>query len=243
MTIYHGGRNIYGHPVGVLMLNTRFARIPGDVGNATTWPFPVLYRVVEEAGGGRVGRADPALIGPFIEAGRELAAAGCRVITTSCGFLAIFQQEIAREVPAPVATSSLMQVPLVARLLSPDQKVGIITANSDNLTERHFNAVGWSTDEIPVVVAGVQHEPAWQASIGGNALSLDRPAVEAAVVRTATAMVDGDPGIGAIVFECTNLPPYAAAVQAATGRPVFDIVTLVTMLAGTVGRTEFVGVM
>lgn len=243
MTVYSGGRNIYGHAVGVLTLQTQFPRIPGDIGNATTWPFPVLYRIVDGATPTRVLQADPALIRPFTAAGRELVAAGCRVITTSCGFLAIFQQELARDVPAPVAASSLLQVPMVARLLSPDQKVGILTARAPGLTERHFNGVGWSSDEIHVVVAGMEDEPAWQASIGRNLPSLDRPAVESAVVRRVNAMIERDPSIGAFVLECTNLPPYAAAIQRATGRPVFDIVTLVTMLAGTAARTEFAGEM
>lgn len=242
MTDYQGGRIIYGCTVGVLMLQTQFPRIPGDIGNATTWPFPVLYRVVDGATPARVvEQADPTLIRPFVEAGRELVESGCRVITTSCGFLAIFQQELARAIPAPVAASALLQVPMVARLLNPDQKVGILTHSSTALTERHFNGVGWSSEEIPVVVAGLTDEPAWQASIGRNQPSLDRPAVEAAVVRQASAMVERDPSIGALVLECTNLPPYAAAIQRATGRPVFDIITLVTMLAGSVARTEYSG--
>jgi hypothetical protein len=244
MAVYDGGRNVYGYTVGVLMLQTQFPRIPGDIGNASTWPFPVLYRIVDGATPTRVvEEADPALVRPFAEAGRELVEAGCRVVTTSCGFLAIFQQELAREVPAPVAASALLQVPMVARLLSPGQKVGILTARSHALTERHFNGVGWSTEDTPVVVAGMEDEPAWQASVGRNQPSLDQPAVEAAVVRKVTAMVDREPDIGAFVLECTNLPPYAAAVQRATNRPVFDIVTLVTMLAGAAGRTDYAGSM
>jgi Asp/Glu/hydantoin racemase len=243
MTVFSGGRNVYGYTVGVLMLQTQFPRIPGDVGNATTWPFPVLYRIVEGATPLRVvEQADPDLVRPFAEAARELVEAGCQVITTSCGFLAIFQRELAREVPAPVATSALLLVPMVARLLGPGQKVGILTARSHALTERHFNGVGWSSQDTPVVVAGMEDEPAWQASIGGNLPKLDRAAVEAAVVRKAASMVEREPGIGAFVLECTNLPPYAAALQRATERPVFDVVTLVTMLAGAAVRTEFSGV-
>jgi len=241
VTIYGGGRNVDGYTVGVLMQQTRFPRIPGDVGNATTWPFPVLYRVVDGATPGRASQADPGLIRPFIDAGRELVAAGCRVITTSCGFLAFLQGELARELDAPVATSALIQVPMVARFLGPDHKVGIITARANSLTEQHFNGVGWSSDDIPVVVGGMEDEPAWQAGISANGTSLDSTAVEAAVVRTATTLVDADPSIGAFVFECANLPPYAAAVQHATARPVYDIVTLVTMMAGAAGRTEFAG--
>ena len=41
--IVYGGKTLYGASVGILMLETRFPRIPGDMGNAATWPFPVLY--------------------------------------------------------------------------------------------------------------------------------------------------------------------------------------------------------
>jgi Asp/Glu/hydantoin racemase len=244
MEIVSGGRNLYGFVVGVLMLETRFPRLPGDIGNATTWPFPVLYRIVPGATPTRVvDQADPALIEPFVTAAGELVEAGCRVITTSCGFLAILQRELARAVPVPVATSALLQVPMVARLLSPGQKVGILTARSHALTERHFSGVGWSSEDTPVVVAGLEDEPAWCESIGGNRPQLDRPAVEAAVVRQARQLAEREPGLGAFVLECTNLPPYAAAIQRATGRPVFDIVSLVSMLADSVQRREFAGSM
>src|SRR5829696_5835612 len=118
MAVLSGGKNVYGFQVGVLMLNTRFPRPPGDIGNATTWPFPVLYRTVMEATPLRVvEQADPTLIEPFASAGRELVEAGCEVVTTSCGFLAIFQRELAAAIPAPVASSALLQVPMVSRLL------------------------------------------------------------------------------------------------------------------------------
>jgi hypothetical protein len=241
VTTYSGGRNIYGYTVGVLMQETQFPRIPGDVGNVQTWPFPVLYRVVKGAVSGRASRADPGLVRPFIEAGRELVASGCRVITTSCGFLAFLHKELACELGVPVATSALLQVPMVSRLLKPDQKVGIITADARSLDERHFNGVGWSAHEIPVVVAGIEDEPAWRACHEPKPGSLDRKALEAALVRVATGMLERDRSIGAFVLECTNLPPYAAAIQRETGLLVLDIVTLVTMLAGAAERTEFVG--
>ena len=47
--IARGGKSIYGAPLGILMLEARFPRIPGDMGNGATWPFPVLFRVVRGA--------------------------------------------------------------------------------------------------------------------------------------------------------------------------------------------------
>jgi len=66
-----GGKTVYGASVGILMLETRFPRILGDVGNALTWPFPVQYKVVPKAAAKQaVGGDVKALIPDFIAAGR-----------------------------------------------------------------------------------------------------------------------------------------------------------------------------
>ncbi|MGI6574878.1 MAG: hypothetical protein ACOX3A_03250 [bacterium] len=132
--IVRGGKNYYGLAIGILMLETKFPRIPGELGNATTWNFPVLYKVVKGASPQRVVREnDPSLLEPFLEAARELEREGVRAITTSCGFLAMFQKEMAAAVNIPVFTSTLLMVPLVHKMLRPEQKVGIITVNSQTL--------------------------------------------------------------------------------------------------------------
>src|SRR5215207_5813542 len=120
--IARGGKAIYGVPLGILMLEARFPRIPGDMGNATTWPFPVLYRVVSGATPERVVlEGARGLLPDFISAAQELAHLGVEAITTNCGFLALFQKELAAAVQVPVATSSLMQVPWVQAMLPPGQ--------------------------------------------------------------------------------------------------------------------------
>ncbi|HIA41493.1 MAG TPA: aspartate/glutamate racemase family protein, partial [Gammaproteobacteria bacterium] len=115
-----GGKTVYGASVGILMLDTIFPRIPGDFGNAATWPFPVMYRVIRGASPHRVvrERAD-GLLDAFIESGKQLVADGVDGLTTTCGFLSLFQDELARAVDVPVAASSLMQVPMVEKLLPP----------------------------------------------------------------------------------------------------------------------------
>ena len=87
-TIAHGGKSIYGAPLGILMLEARFPRIPGDMGNATTWPFPVLYRVVRGATPERVVLQGAAgLLPDFLAAAADLVDLGAEAITTNCGFL------------------------------------------------------------------------------------------------------------------------------------------------------------
>src|SRR6516165_1263564 len=146
-----GGKTLYGARVGILMLETRFPRIPGDMGNAETWPFPVLYKVVPGASPRRVvcEKAE-GLLDEFLAAAAELVRLGADGVTTTCGFLSLYQREIAAHVGVPVATSSLMQIPLIERVLPPGQKVGVITISAANLTEEHLRAAG-ADPATPVV--------------------------------------------------------------------------------------------
>src|SRR5712675_2175381 len=141
--IAHGGKGLYGSRVGILMLETRFPRIPGDMGNGTTWPFPVLYKVVPGATPDRVVRHKSAgLTNAFLDAAAELVQLGADGITTNCGFLSLYQKELAAHVGVPVATSSLMQAPFIASVLPPGKRVGIITVSAASLSPQHLKAVG-----------------------------------------------------------------------------------------------------
>ena len=123
-----GGKNVYGATVGILMLESQFPRIHGDVGNAATWPFPVLYKVVADANPDRVVRQNAeGLLEPFLDAARDLVKIGVDGITTNCGFLTLFQAELSAAAGIPVASSSLMQVPWTQAILPPDKRVGIVT--------------------------------------------------------------------------------------------------------------------
>src|SRR6516165_12084533 len=138
-----GGKTLFGARVGILMLETRFPRIPGDMGNALTWPFPVLYKVVPGASPRRVV-CDKAqgLLDEFLAAADELVRLGADGITTTCGFLSLFQREIAAHVGVPVATSSLMQIPFIERVLPPGKRVGVLTVSEASLGKEHLRAAG-----------------------------------------------------------------------------------------------------
>src|SRR5947199_6983461 len=134
-----GGFNQYGFTVGILMLDTRFPRIPGDMGNAQTFPFPVRYHRVAGADPERVVRGGAAALLPaFIEGARTLEDEGVGAITTNCGFLAKFQRELTASVSVPVFTSSLMLVPLVHRMLPASRRVGVMSVDASSLTREHL---------------------------------------------------------------------------------------------------------
>ena len=237
-----GGKNLFGFSIGILMLESKFPRIPGDMGNATTWDFPVLYKVVKNASPDAVvNKGDTNLLDSFIKGARELEKEGVRAITTNCGFLAMFHNEMAAAVNVPVFTSSLMQVPLVHAMLKPSQKVGIITINAKTLSQKHLGAVG--VDTVPHVIVGTESEEEFTRAILGNEMQLDVEKSEAELVKIATRLIADHPDVGAVVLECTNMTPYAAAIQEKIGLPVFDIYTLVQWVQQAVVRDGFWGYM
>ena len=238
MPTLQGGQTVYGHAIGIMMLKTQFPRIPGDVGNALTFPFPVRYRIVEQASPARVARQKAeGLLEPFIAAARELVAEGVRAITTSCGFLAIHQKALADAVEVPVFASALLQVPWIYPMLRRDQKVGIITADGRYLSREHLEGVGAA--DIPLVLRGLEEGQEFTRAFVENRLTLDTDQAQADVLRVARQMIEEHPEIGAFVLECTNLPPYAQPVQQAVRRPVFDIVTLTHWVYHGLVRTAF----
>jgi Asp/Glu/hydantoin racemase len=211
--------------LGVLMLETRFPRPVGDIGNRRTFAFPVRYRTVHGASPRRVVvERDAALLAPFVAAARALADEGVAAIATSCGFLALFQRELAAAVAVPVWTSSLLLVAEIEPALGDGARVGVVTADAGSLGADHLRAVGARAD---TPVEGLAPGSRFRATVLDDLAELDEDEARRATVAAAERLVAKRPDVGAIVLECTNMPPYADAVSAATGLPVHDITTLV----------------
>lgn len=225
-TIARGGKAVYGAPLGILMLEARFPRIPGDMGNATTWPFPVLYHVVRGASPEKVVlHGARGLLPDFIEAARDLVRLGAEAITTNCGFLSLFQNEIAGAVNVPVATSSLMQVRWVQATLPPGKQVGVVTVSGSTLTPAHLESAGVPLD-TPVVGTENGRE-FFRVLIKAEKDDMDIALARQDILDAGRELLTRHPDIGAIVLECTNMPPYSAALQAAVGLPVYDIYSMI----------------
>ena len=224
-----GGRNLYGIPVGMLMLRSRFPRIRGDAGHAETWPFPVQYAIVERTSPGAIVRdLDVSDVLPdFVAAARGLEAAGVDLITTNCGFLVLMQRALQAELRVPLLSSSLLQVPWLEMTLAPGRSVGILTIERSSLTDAHLRAAGIPATS-PVVVRGMEEFGGYfteQILDDRYELDVDRCRLEHEAA--ARSFVEEHPEVGAIVLECANMPPYADAVRRCSGLPVFDLTTLV----------------
>jgi hypothetical protein len=235
--IARGGKGLYGARVGILMLETRFPRIPGDMGNAETWPFPVLYKVVPGASPRRVVRDKAAgLLGAFLDAADELVRLGADGITTTCGFLSLYQREIAAHVGVPVATSSLMQIPFIERVLPPGKRVGVLTVSAANLGKEHLLAAD-ADPTSPVV--GTDDGTEFSRVMINDEERLDVAAAERDILSAGEALVANHSGIGAVLLECTNMVPYGRALSERLRLPVFSIYTFVTWFHSGLVPREF----
>jgi hypothetical protein len=220
-----GSRIYYGVSIGILMLETYFERFYGDIGHAGTWPFPVQYRVVRGAVPNRVtDLLNNDLVEPFKQAADDLIACGVEGITTTCGFLSLYQRELADHCSVPVATSALLQVPMVERILPKGKRVGILTFSKENLTGEYLDKAGVDP-HTPVY--GLPADSEFQRSIRDGDATVPFDVLKGEALDCAQAMVASDPTIGAIVCECTNLTPYSHDMKRQLGVPVFDMVTLV----------------
>jgi len=209
VTTFHGGKTVFGANVGILMLETQFPRIVGDMGNALTWPFPVQYRVVRGATPDLVVRNDPnKLTDTFIAAAHDLVATGADGITTNCGFLALIQDQLSAAIGVPVAASSLMQVPWIQAMLPPGKKVGILTISKGTLTDAHLRAANIALD---TPIGGTEPDSEFSSGILNNQASLNFAQCEKDNLAAAENLMQQHKDIGAIVLECTNMVPYAAA--------------------------------
>lgn len=225
--------------IGVLCLDTAFTKIPGHIRNPTTFDFPVTYQIVHGATPRRVvTEADPTLLDPFIDAARKLESGGVAAITAACGFLVIFQQRLADAVHIPLYSSSLIQLPMVHRMLASDRPIGLLVADENSFTRRHLAAIGG--ESVPIRVAGMSAHPEFREVIlEGHRNNLDANRLGREVLDEVEQLATHSPDLGALIIECTDLVPYRHTIQQRLGVPVFDIVTLTEMVHQTLSHRPF----
>ena len=241
MSAFKNSRNA----IGILMVGHYSTKPAGRLASQSTFRFPVeivegtnIEDKLEEQQ--RVIEGDLSLVDDFIDAARTLEKKGVVLITSNCGFMSLYQGHIAGAVSVPVVTSSLIIVPLIHRLLKKDQKIAILTYSEKYLAEKHFEAVGWNSSNIPVVVGGMDGIESWdnlsQKTKDGRPCTRQ---MELDLVNAARRLCQLDGRIGALVLECTAFPPYAKSIQKQIRLPVFDITTLVTFIYNGVCRRNY----
>lgn len=239
MNIVTGGNNICGISIGVLSLESYFPKPPGHIKNPSSLPFTTSYEILTGISvPDLLYNPTPEMEAQIVDAARRLEQQGVKAITGSCGFLAIYQQAIVEAVSIPVFVSSLIQIPLAYQMTG--KTVGVITADSRSLTDRHLQGVAVKREHI--AVAGLEHTEEFARVILRNETNnMDMDIVTDEVISTAKKLLQDNPQIGSIVLECTDLPPYAHELQAQLGVPIFDLTTLATMVHDVVVRQPFKG--
>jgi aspartate/glutamate racemase len=227
--------------IGILVTDAVITRPPGDVGNPATYPFPVLYQRVPSASLERIiEKEDPELLRPILDAARELVKRGAAAITSTCGFMILYQRELAQELPVPVFLSSLLQLPFIRRIIGPEDRIGIITAHAMHLTPRHLRLAGLE-DMQSVKIIGLENRPAFREAIFAGTGGLEHDAIQEEVVEAARELIRGERRVKAILLECSNLPPYAAAVQKEVQVPVFDFNTMIHQVYRAIQQSPYPG--
>lgn len=225
MDIAKGGNTFYGFDVGIIMLDTKFPRIPGDIGNALSFDYPVLFdKVVDWKPKKVVLDLTKQDIKPFIDAARRLEESGCKIISTSCGFLSLFQKEIADSVNVSVFTSALLMAPMVKRTISSEKKVCILTANKKTLSDEHLKSVGIVRDDY--IIYGLEDEKTFTNFTVQNWDEVDIDECRNDLKKVTERAIQEHSEIGAFVLECTNMPPFTNDIKQLSGLPVYDIISL-----------------
>lgn len=214
-------------PLGVLVLDTQFPRPVGDPGNIDTYNVPVILRKVK---GATVDKIVSTTITEetaklLIDAAKELEKSGVSAITTSCGFLILLQKRLSEAVRVPVFTSTLLLAPTINSLTH--KPIGILTANSRALTKQHLREAG--AENIDVRIKGLEDKPEFSRVILRNSSDMDGELMARDIVSAAVELVEENPDVGSILCECTNLAPFRNMIMEATGLPVFDYLSLLSL--------------
>lgn len=218
-------------PRGLVQLES----LKGNSTNADSYDFPVLFCRVKGANIHTIlENPSRSILEKMIGEAENMASNGISAITTSCGFNAIFQKELADALDVPVFTSSLLQAPFVYQILGKRFEIGVITAKKSALKEDHFRAAG-ITPDIPIKVFGLEECPEWNKIFVAPDEDVDLDVIRTEVIETAMKAVEENPRIGAFIMECTDLPPFSQAIRETTGRLVFDFITLVNYVNKALG--------
>ena len=233
-----GGYLYQDVPVGIICLESSFAKPKGHLRNHYTFNFPTVHKVLKNIDIPRLlFNPTPDLMQPFIDAAKELEAEGVKAITGSCGFMARFQQEIAAEVNIPVLVSSLVQAPMVRTMHGKDANIGILTASNKALTEAHFKGV--NSDINDFVIKGMEgYDYFWNTIIEGRNDDIDMDRMEDEICDAAVTLVK-EHSLDALILECTDLPAFSHAVHKRIGLPVYDINALIEYAAFCVRRPDY----
>lgn len=234
------GQVMSGYTIGILVIDVWYPLLPGNMANADTFNFPVRHKLIKNSVQERVHKNDRSLVDDIIKAAKELEMEGVRAICGACGYLGHFQKEIVEAVEVPVYLSSLLQVPLIKAGLKRNQKIGVVCAIGSSFTKDLLESCGIEDSDL-CIVKGLEKEKNFSAIANSDKGFFNNENIKNEVVGSAVQLVNENPDIGAILLECSDMPPYSSAVQQAVKLPVFDFVTMVNWVHNAVAQKPYYG--
>ena len=240
---------VYGMGLGVIILDDVYPGFPGDVRNASAYPFPIQYEIAEGVDIDKlVVAADKSpCLEPILQAAKRLERIGVRAIAGECGYFSYFQREVVASVRVPVFMSSLLQVSLARQIISPDQTVGILMSNASLLSDRHLESVGIQHGS-QIVIGGAmdlgeceEFDHLWTGGKRTDPPSANYNKARDEFLSVATRFYHQHPNMGAMVLECTGFPPFARALQREIAIPIFSWGTLLDYAYSVVVHRDYYG--
>lgn len=242
-------QHAYGLGLGVLLLDDVYPAFPGDVRNASGYPFPIQYEIIQGVDIKKIVRDEIKIVHlpAIIKAAQRLEKLGVRAIVGECGYLAYFQREVAASLKIPVFMSSLLQVPMAQQVVGGNQIVGILAANAEHLTDHHLESVGIKIGSNYVVGGAMDDfkcpelDNLWTEGIRPKIPTADYEKAKAEFLRVAVDFYQSHPKMGAMVLECTGFPPFARALQREIEIPIFSWGTLLDYAYSIVVHRDYYG--
>lgn len=243
------GQHAYGLGLGVLLLDDVYPGFPGDVRNASAYPFPIQYEIITGVDIKKIVRDEIKILHlpPIIKAAQKLEKLGVRAIVGECGYLAYFQREVAASVKIPVFMSSLLQVPLAQQVIGTESVVGILMANASYLSEHHLESVGIRPGSNYVIGDAMgelrcpEFDKLWTEGLRPAVPTANYKKAEAEFLAVAGEFYQQHPRMAAMVLECTGFPPFARALQREIGIPIFSWGTLLDYAYAVVVHRDYYG--
>ncbi len=233
------GQAVAGHPIGILVLDLGYPLLPGNVANASTYRFPVRYRVLKGTTTWQIFAHDPALLDMILTEGRELEKEGVRAIVGACGYFGYYQREAAAKLKVPIFLSSLLQLNMIRLALQPGRKIGVLCAEEKSLSVEVLNACGIA-DARDLVIVGAQELPEFK-NILHCTCHFNPATMERELVDLARKLTLDHPEVQALLLECSDMPPFAQSIQRATGLPVFDFITMINWIHSALVQCSYDG--
>ncbi len=240
------GRMVYGPTVGIVQLPANIPMMPGDVGNPTTFNFPVLYESIQEIDPMWIlaDKPHPVVMKKIIAACKRLTMQGVTTIMGNCGFFANYQPEVSASLDPGVQffNGSLMQLPMLLTSVGANNKVGVLTASKKLLMPSPaLKNSGVSDEDKKRIVVYGNEDGKEMNRVTGEAGSYSPKKLEKELVDLAKKMVKENPDVSAILLECTEFPPHASAIQNAVRLNVWDFTTMAEFMHAGGMRKPFTG--